>query len=290
MKNITATTFLFLVGLAIAGSVHALEIRTALDGAAVDEFDYLTVRLYTASEEPVPLLTLEVAAGDWWLDLESSTPVLRLSLEDSMLPVDREDLWVDFTQGKELIGEPALLESITLGVTFAFGNTLNMDGNPITNVADPVGLQDVVTKNFVLTASIDPDQLIGDVSDDNLVDAAIIGSHSHSATDVSSLMGAVYSGLIRNLPTFATFTYGSAIGISEATNILSDIETLSSHNSCTAQKLAVRLTTAPGTGASRSFFVATEGVAHPVTCTINDTSTSCHSGTTTSTIANNKAL
>ena len=48
MKNITATTFLFLVALTIAGSAHALEIRTELGDTVMDGFDYLTVRFYAA--------------------------------------------------------------------------------------------------------------------------------------------------------------------------------------------------------------------------------------------------
>jgi hypothetical protein len=52
-----------------------------------------------------------------------------------------------------------------------------------------------------------------------------------------------------------------------------------------ARDLAVKLTAAPGVGASRTFTLRDDGAATAVSCTISGTSTSCTSGSTSATIS-----
>ena len=79
--------------------------------------------------------------------------------------------------------------------------------------------------------------------------------------------------------------FASAVGISTASAVEGDVQTLSPNASLTAQDLAVMATAAPGVGNSVTVTLRDDGVDTAVTCTISGLSTTCNSAAASATIA-----
>jgi hypothetical protein len=148
--------------------------------------------------------------------------------------------------------------------------------------------QGAVNSAAIGTDAVNTDALVdGAVTNSKLAGGAVGTSNFASgaqAPDSAQLgglaannWGAVMSGRINGLT--SSVAWGAASGISSASGNEQAISTMSPDEDLWARDLSVQLTTSPGTGESRTFYVTVGGTPQSFSCTIPDLNTTCsHDG------------
>ncbi len=147
MTNISSRFLATLSLLTVMSSIPALELNysfSATDISAAPEV--IRVLIYDSEDAAVPLKVVDYAASEIQLKWKDDGVQIRAELEDEL---DPKDLWVEVELDNKLKGTRIPLAAATLGITFALGNNLNMDGNAIVNVAPPSTPDAAATKNYV---------------------------------------------------------------------------------------------------------------------------------------------
>ena len=109
----------------------------------------VTVSLFDAQAAVVPVATERYLPGEWeWVGENRSAITMAFELPPAV--AELPEVWVETAVDGVPVGDRELLALDGLGVTFALGNTLNMDGNRITNLGTPSVGTDAATRQFVL--------------------------------------------------------------------------------------------------------------------------------------------
>lgn len=152
MKSIHASLLSFILQVMMVAPVMALQLQRSLPA---DELRALPgevrVLVYTDRDTPVPHAVLDFGPGQFHLETDGSNLLLSAELPPEL---ETEGLWIETEFDGELKGERMGLAVATPGVTFASGNALDMDGNPIHNLATPGSAADAANKAYVDGASI----------------------------------------------------------------------------------------------------------------------------------------
>jgi len=156
---------LLLTGTALlSGTAIALPLQRTLPAGAIPASPVqVEFRIYDGPEAASPLLAQAYGLGEFQLSHQGDTTRIAAELAAD-LPAD--GLWLELSVDGETRGERVALNAATPGVTFALGNALDMDTNPIVNLAAPASAGDAATKGYV-------DAQIGGLTDqtDDAVDS-----------------------------------------------------------------------------------------------------------------------
>lgn len=156
-KVIYSRLISFIPLVAIMSSTPALELSHSLPAAEIRELPaVVSFLVFDSQDAPTPVIAADFPAGTYQLNLNADQVQIRARLDSDL---ESKDLWVEVELDGQPSGERVELAVATSGVTFALGNALNMDGNPINNVKDPVTNQDAATKAYadaITFVEVDP--------------------------------------------------------------------------------------------------------------------------------------
>lgn len=135
----------------LPATVTALELSRTLtsDAVTTKSPQQLEVVLYDSVESSAPLRTIYLVPGEFSVERGAEQVRLRAELSDDLAPAG---LWAETILDGQLIGDRLHLVAADVGITFASGNHLNMDGNTIFGLATPVENDEAANKGYVDTA------------------------------------------------------------------------------------------------------------------------------------------
>lgn len=160
---------LLVVSLLAFSGATALEVTQTIPESEVSGTpSMVSYLLYESREATEPLGILDFTGGTYQLSNQQGQIQISAELGDEF---EGEKLWVQLEIDGIPTGERIALESAPVGVTFASGNNLNMDGNTIANLEMPVtpgsGL-DAANRAYVDSVANDT---VSSAELDNLCDA-----------------------------------------------------------------------------------------------------------------------
>jgi len=239
-------------------TIHYQGFLTTPAGQPVDGTVSLQARIYAASSGGSPIwaethASVAVAKGVFAVTLGSITP-----LDTSLLDGPR---WVSVGVN----ADPEMPRQPLASVPYAF----------VAKRAEALAAGATVPGSQVETGSITDAQVSGS--------AAIAGSKL-------AIAGAFLSGRVAGLGTSSGVEYAAATGPSVGTAVETDATTLSPAVDCTASRLAVRLSAAPGAGNAREFTLRTNQSSTLVSCVVSDAATACNSGVASEIVASASEL
>jgi len=136
----------------LSGTAIALPLQRTLPAVAIPASPVqVEFRIYDGPEAVTPLLAQGYGPGEFQLSHQGDTTRIAAELAADLPP---DGLWLELSVDGEARGERVALNAATPGVTFALGNALDMDGNPIVNVATPASAGDAATKGYVDGATV----------------------------------------------------------------------------------------------------------------------------------------
>jgi len=146
------SSVLFVALLPFLGQAHALELSRTLPAAELPEsVSSLRFSLFDAEDAATPIRVVDYIAGEFRVIQQGEAVELAADLDEDL---GKEPLWLETAADGLALGERVPFRAVSTGVTFALGNALNMDGNPVQNLAGPTADTDAATKGYVDAASV----------------------------------------------------------------------------------------------------------------------------------------
>jgi len=137
--------------LAGLGNGQALEISQKLPAAELSEAPgAIRYLVYESLGSATPLEVVDLFPGNYAFVQDGAQVRINAELADTL---DARDLWLQLVVDGAPRGERVALDAVALGITFAFGNSLDMDNNSITGLempAEPGGGLDAANRAYVL--------------------------------------------------------------------------------------------------------------------------------------------
>ncbi|WP_456407971.1 hypothetical protein [Thiolapillus sp.] len=140
---------------ALAGALAPLCIAEPLiltvpEAQDMQSVEQISVQLFASENALTPMAREIFFPGEWRLLHAPGRTRLQVDFQELDATERPLRLWAEtMFDGQVGQRQAILLAAATPGVTFASGNDLNMDGNNITQLADPAASQDAATKAYV---------------------------------------------------------------------------------------------------------------------------------------------
>lgn len=147
---LSAAALLLGSGMLLAGETLPLEKRLPQE-ALLEPPNSITFNLFDSDKGTTPIAAQTYFPGEWEVVEAESGRMLWASFDNKSVLDEFPEVWMELEADGVLIGEREPVRAVTLGVTFALGNALNMNGNAISSLAEPLATDTdhAATVNYV---------------------------------------------------------------------------------------------------------------------------------------------